>query len=167
VPNVSRVSRLSRDSFQPRTARGTGATGPLAGGSISSPFELHAPYDFEAAFKVARKRAGQSLCCTSPVFYVNHASIARLALEAKLPTIFQERDYVEAGGLISFGLNMADTFGRAAHYIDRLLKGAKPNVSARRTTLESPGGSQREDCQRTQANHPAVHPCCAQIEVIR
>jgi putative tryptophan/tyrosine transport system substrate-binding protein len=49
-----------------------------------------------------------------------------LALSARLPTIFFERDYVDAGGLMSYGPNRSDMFRRAAEYVDKILRGAKP-----------------------------------------
>ena len=62
----------------------------------------------------------------SPFMYGHRARIATLALEHRLPTIFGERAYVEAGGLMSYGPNYADIFRRAATYVDKILKGAKP-----------------------------------------
>ena len=51
---------------------------------------------------------------------------AQLALAAKLPGVFPERPFVDAGGLLSYGPDVLDVFGRAASYVDRILKGAKP-----------------------------------------
>ena len=90
--------------------------------------ELRAPYDFKAAFRDAKqKKAGALIVLFSPVFYRERAQIAALALEAGLPTMNQEESWVAAGGLISYGPTIADTFGRAAYFVDRLLKGAKPS----------------------------------------
>ena len=61
----------------------------------------------------------------SPVFYRERTQIAALALEVGLPTMNQEESWVTAGGFISYGPTIADTFGRAAYFVDRLLKGAK------------------------------------------
>jgi len=56
----------------------------------------------------------------------NRASIIRLAMQARLPTIFTDRQYVDDGALISYGVDLADLFRRAAGYVDRILKGARP-----------------------------------------
>jgi putative ABC transport system substrate-binding protein len=63
---------------------------------------------------------------TNPFAYGHRARIAALALEHRLPTMFEERAYAEAGGLISYGPNDTDMFRRAATYVDKILKGAKP-----------------------------------------
>ena len=64
----------------------------------------------------------------SPVFYSSpwRARLAQAALAARIPSIFQNPDNVEAGGLISYGTDVADIWGRAAYFVDRILKGAKP-----------------------------------------
>jgi putative ABC transport system substrate-binding protein len=58
--------------------------------------------------------------------YGQRARIAALALEHRLPTMVEDRAYVEAGGLMSYGPNQLDMFRRAAAYVDKILKGAKP-----------------------------------------
>ena len=63
---------------------------------------------------------------TSPIFYVDRDRVASLALSARLPTLAALNQIVEAGGLMSYGPDTLDTFGRAAYYVDRLLKGATP-----------------------------------------
>ena len=89
--------------------------------------ELRAPYDFKAASRHAKQEKADALIVLfSPVFYRERAQIAALALEARLPTMSQEQSWVAAGGLISYGPTIADTFGRTAYFVDRLLKGAKP-----------------------------------------
>jgi putative ABC transport system substrate-binding protein len=60
------------------------------------------------------------------LFRVQRAQIAQLALTARLPTISAERQYVEAGLLASYGTNERESYRRAAGYVDRILKGAKP-----------------------------------------
>lgn len=60
------------------------------------------------------------------VTLTNRADIIRLAARSGLPTVFTDRQYVEDGALISYGVDLADLFRRAASYVDRILKGAKP-----------------------------------------
>src|SRR5262249_47414667 len=56
----------------------------------------------------------------------NRVRINTLALVARLPAIYNERHYVEAGGLVSYGVNWPDLFRRTADYVDKILRGAKP-----------------------------------------
>jgi putative ABC transport system substrate-binding protein len=114
------VTRVQREELEP-DARSAGLNLQL--------IEVRAPYDFQAAFKAARtSKAGAVMVLFSPVFYSSpwRARLAQAALAARLPTIFQDPDNVEAGGLISYGIDVADTWGRAAYFVDRVLKGAKP-----------------------------------------
>ena len=64
--------------------------------------------------------------CTDGLVNANRIRINTLALGARLPTMHGYRDYVEAAGLISYGPNLPDQFRRAADYVDKILKGAKP-----------------------------------------
>ena len=114
------VSRMQREELEP-AARSAGFNLQL--------IEVRAPYDFQAAFKAAKtKKAGAVMVLFSPVFFSSpwRAQLAQAALAARLPTIFQDPDNVEAGGLISYGADVAGTWGRAAYFVDRVLKGAKP-----------------------------------------
>ena len=91
------------------------------------PVEAKTPDDLEPAFKAASRGGARALVVLfSPVFYVQRARIAGLAVKGGLATIYEEKDYVEAGGFMSYGANYPDTFGRAAYFVDRILKGAKP-----------------------------------------
>ena len=90
--------------------------------------EVRGPSDLEAAFKAAkRNKAGAVLLRASPIFYVHRTRVASLATDAKLPTVAFLQQFVEAGGLLSYGADIPNSFRRAAYYVDRLLKGAKPS----------------------------------------
>lgn len=90
--------------------------------------EFRTPYDYNAAFKNATKRKAQAVIrLSSPHFHADRDLFVKLALEYKLPTIFLSDPSVRAGGLISYGADLAATSGRAAYYIDRVLKGARPS----------------------------------------
>jgi putative ABC transport system substrate-binding protein len=85
------------------------------------------PDDFDRALAaIVAERGGAVLVATSPMFLGNRRPLADLALRHRLPTMFAFREYVEAGGLVAYGPNYADLFQRAAGYVDRILKGAKP-----------------------------------------
>jgi putative ABC transport system substrate-binding protein len=83
--------------------------------------------EFESAFSaIVREHAGGILILSTPVFMGGARSLADLSLRHKLPTIFAAREHVEAGGLMSYGPDRADLYRRAATYVDRILKGARP-----------------------------------------
>jgi putative ABC transport system substrate-binding protein len=85
------------------------------------------PYDFENAFRIAmRSHAEAVFVLESASIFRGRDQIARLALDARLPTSFAFREYVEAGGLVSYGVNFSAMYRRAAEYADRILRGAKP-----------------------------------------
>jgi len=91
------------------------------------PIEVRSPDDFTSAFAAtARGGAGALLTMADPVFGTDPRRLARLAAENRLPAMFFEKVFVDAGGLISFGPNILDQFRRAAAYVDKILKGTKP-----------------------------------------
>jgi putative ABC transport system substrate-binding protein len=81
----------------------------------------------EAAFAaVVRGRAGALIVVASPPLFAHRKRIADLAVKHRLPTVGGSREYVEAGGLASYGADYPDLFRRAATFVDKILKGAKP-----------------------------------------
>jgi putative tryptophan/tyrosine transport system substrate-binding protein len=83
--------------------------------------------DFDGAFSMmARERVGGFLALGSPLFVIQRVPVTALALKHRLPSMFAQRDPVEAGGLLSYGADLDDLTRRAAAYIDKILKGAKP-----------------------------------------
>ena len=89
--------------------------------------ELRSADDIAAAFSAVNDRAEALYVLSNPLANTNRAHINALALTGGLPTMHGFRDYVEAGGLISYGPNTADLFRRAGDYVDKILKGAKPS----------------------------------------
>ena len=73
-----------------------------------------------------RARADALTVLTTPVFGSERRRLVDLAAKNRLPTVFPFREYVDAGGLMSYGPSLADMFRRAATYVDKILKGAKP-----------------------------------------
>jgi putative ABC transport system substrate-binding protein len=91
------------------------------------PVEVRRPEDIEPAFaKVGRSTEAMYVCSADPLMNNNRVRINVLALGARLPTIYAEKAYAEAGGLLSYGPNIPDLFRRAAGYADKILRGAKP-----------------------------------------
>jgi len=88
---------------------------------------IRSPDDLEGAFAAMARGQAQALSVLSDAFMVtNRASITGLALKRRLPSIFPSNVYVQAGGLMCYGSNIAAAFHRAAYFVDRILKGAKP-----------------------------------------
>jgi putative ABC transport system substrate-binding protein len=79
-----------------------------------------------AAFEALKGGVDAVYVCADPLVNNNRARIAALALGAQLPTVYGERENVEAGGLMSYGPNLADLFRRAAELVDKVLRGKKP-----------------------------------------
>ena len=73
-----------------------------------------------------RRRADTLLVLPSPMFYAERRRLAELAARRRLPAVYETREFVEAGGLMSYGPSFPDMYRRAATYVDRILKGAKP-----------------------------------------
>jgi len=90
--------------------------------------EVRQPDELARAFSVLRaRRAGALLVVSDPVFAGAQASeVLRLAVESRLPAIYGSRLFTEAGGLFSYGPSFIDNLRRAASYVDKILKGAKP-----------------------------------------
>src|SRR5207244_10670258 len=89
--------------------------------------EARGPADFDRAFsEMTRARAGALAVLGSVTFANERRRLVDLAAKNRLPAVYMERDYVDAGGLMSYGPNVADLFRRVATYVAETLKGATP-----------------------------------------
>jgi len=89
--------------------------------------EARGPENFDRAFsEMTRARAGALTVLPSNMFISERRRLVDLAAKNRLPAVYPWREFVDAGGLMSYGLNVADLFRRAATYVDKILKGAKP-----------------------------------------
>ena len=88
--------------------------------------EIRRAEDIAPALDAFRGRADALYVCGDPLVIANRIRINILALGTRLPTMYGSREYVEAGGLMSYGPNITDLFRRAAEYVDKILRGAKP-----------------------------------------
>jgi putative ABC transport system substrate-binding protein len=88
--------------------------------------EIRRAEDIASAFEALKGRAEALLVSGDPLMTTNRVRINSLAQGARLPTIYNFREFVEAGGLMSYGPNFPDLFRRAAEYADKILRGAKP-----------------------------------------
>jgi putative tryptophan/tyrosine transport system substrate-binding protein len=94
--------------------------------------EIRQAQDITPAFEALKGRADALYVCIDALATTNRIRINTSALGARLPTMHRSRDYVEAGGLISYGPNTPNQFRRAADYVDKILRGAKPgDISGR------------------------------------
>ena len=92
----------------------------------------------------------------TPLFDAERRRLVDLAAKNRLPTAYSTRSYVEAGGLMSYGPDIADLFRRAATYVDKILKGARPKCRCPLSSRRSSSGDQSQNRQGLRAHHPAV-----------
>jgi putative ABC transport system substrate-binding protein len=90
------------------------------------PMEIRRVADFSPAFQALRGNADALYVAIDQLMVANLMRILTLALGARLPTIFSTRDFVRGGGFMSYGPSYTERFGRAADYVDKILRGAKP-----------------------------------------
>jgi putative ABC transport system substrate-binding protein len=92
------------------------------------PLEARTARDIERSFgAMVRERSDAVIVAADYLFFEYRQQIADAALKYRLPSIFQQRETVELGGLMSYGQSLTELFRRAATYVDRILKGAKPS----------------------------------------
>jgi putative ABC transport system substrate-binding protein len=129
VPTISRVAVLwNANVATPGSAlKEYEAVAPALKVRVQS-LEVRGPNpDLEGAFQGAAKgRANALVTILNPLLNRYRKQIADLAIKNRLPSMYEASDYVEAGGLMSYSASDAESFRRAAYYVDRILKGAKP-----------------------------------------
>ena len=128
LPKLSRVAVLGT-STTPGTAQEL-KEAELAAGAFGVKLQylnVLDPKDIEAGFRAASKeRADAVLVLNSAILISQRKQIADLAVNNRLPAIYPQNEYVENGGLMSYGVSFIDLHRRAATYVDKILKGAKP-----------------------------------------
>jgi putative ABC transport system substrate-binding protein len=128
LPAVSRVAYLaSREDKDWNSPWGQSVRTAAQAMSVTLVLAEFLPRQYEGAFaQINSGRAEAVFVSPSAAAYADRALIADLALKARLPSIFYYREPVELGGFMSYGANLADVWRRAANYVDKILKGAKP-----------------------------------------
>jgi len=129
VPKASRVGVLMNPTNADHRRVVSSDLPPAAGrlGLMLVPIEVNAEGELDAAFeRAARERADAIVVLGDPVIYVHRVRIAALAARQRLPAMYFFRENVEAGGLMSYGPSLHDLGRRAATYVDKILKGARP-----------------------------------------
>jgi putative ABC transport system substrate-binding protein len=128
VPRLSRLAVFG-NSTHPGNAQALKET-ELAAGALAVQLQyldVRDPKDIETAFRAASKgRADAVLVLENAVLTSHRKQLVELAVKSRLPAIYPQTEYMEAGDLIYYGTNTADLFRRAATYVDKILKGAKP-----------------------------------------
>ncbi len=128
VPKISRPLVLWNPA-NPGTAvdwRDTQAAAPSLGVKLK-PFEVRSLNELEVALATMTRERGNALFVLHDFLMFDHRTrIADFALKNRLPTIFSVREYVEAGGLMSYGINFPELWRRGAVFVDKIFKGAKP-----------------------------------------
>ena len=131
VPGISLIAVLMKPDSMPEEARKVRlrelAVAGQALGMQLQVVEARGPADFDRAFsEMSAKGAGALLVLATPVFDIERQRIVDLAAKNRLPSVYASKNYVESGGLMCYGPNLADLHRRAASYVDKILKGAKP-----------------------------------------
>jgi len=129
VPKVARVTVLY-DPTVPDSVLDVKEVLPVAARALKmtiQPWEVRGTDDFEKVFSAMDKQRPDGLYATAgPLMRPNRKRIVDFALKSRLPSMFTARVYVDAGGLMSYGADPADSHRRVAYYVDKILKGAKP-----------------------------------------
>ena len=128
VPGVTRVAVLwvSANPANALELKETKAAAQALGLQLHI-VDIHEPTEFDSAFvAMTRERAEALLVLNDPLFLVHRTRIVDLTAKSRLPAMYERRAYAEAGGLMAYGVNFHSNFWRAAVYVDKILKGAKP-----------------------------------------
>jgi putative tryptophan/tyrosine transport system substrate-binding protein len=126
VPKLRRVAVFSHPPTPstPKQLQGAEDAARALGMQVQ-PVSVRGPNDFDSAFKAVRGADGV-LLLDSAFFTTHRARLVGLAATSRLPVIYGYREMVEVGGLMSYGVHFPDLYRRAATYVDKILKGAKP-----------------------------------------
>jgi putative ABC transport system substrate-binding protein len=129
VPGLARVAYLNNpNSSIHKTVFPIALAAARKAGITLIPVDLGTRDEIETAFaKFNKERVGAVVSTGDALFFSIRDRIAQSALQARLPTIFAQREYVEAGALMSYGESLADLYRRATFYVDKILKGASPS----------------------------------------
>jgi putative ABC transport system substrate-binding protein len=128
VPKLSRVAVLSELGLlgPAHELKEVQAAARALGLTVRS-WEVRGTDDFERAFAALNKERPDGLYVPGgPLMSANRKRIADFALKSRLPSMYNSKDAVDAGGLMSYGADLADSYRRVAYYVDKILKGAKP-----------------------------------------
>jgi putative ABC transport system substrate-binding protein len=129
VPGLTRVAVLTNpdNSVHPKIADQVRIAAATIGVKVL-PIAARVPVEIETGFRTIRKeRAGALIVLGDPFFGQQGHQLGELALKGRVPTLLTNRSLAEAGGLMSYGQDLPQHYRRAATYVDKILKGAKPS----------------------------------------
>ena len=130
LPKVARVAVLYDPAAGSDFLREVNEDLPIAARGLGldiRSWEARAVGDFEKIFAALNKERPDGLYVTgSLLFHTNRKRIVEFALQSRLPSVYSRREYVDEGGLIYYGADLADSYRRVAYYVDKILKGTKP-----------------------------------------
>ena len=127
-PNLRRVSFLGRDQeWKSPSGQSTQATAQTLG--VTLLHAKHSPSDYSEAFSgIARDQPDALFVAESTPNFAHRKLIADFAMKNRLPGMYSSKEFVNAGGLMSYGADLPDLYHRIAVYVDKILKGAKPGT---------------------------------------
>jgi putative ABC transport system substrate-binding protein len=126
VPKIARVAVLVNPAIHAASLRKFEPTAKGLGVQLQ-PLEVQTPSDLDTAFSaMAKGRVDALAVWASPIFSAHRKKISDFAAKIRVASVFDQKEYVEAGGLMSYGINLSALMHRSATYIDRILKGTKP-----------------------------------------
>ena len=130
VPKLDRVGLLKRSSGNPGEEQQLEELRVAASALKVKLEEIKTQLDaqgLESAFKTAKqKQVGAIMTTSIRTFFAERKRIVELATKHRLPAIYQRKEYVDEGGLMSYGVDYDDQYRKTAYYVDKILKGAKP-----------------------------------------
>jgi ABC-type uncharacterized transport system substrate-binding protein len=130
VPKLARVAALYEPA-NPASVREVKELLPVAARALGltlQPWEVRDAGGFERVFAALNNQRPDGLYVSSgPLVRAHQKRIVGLTLKSRLPSMYYDREFVEAGGLMSYGADLADSYRRVAYFVDRILKGAKPS----------------------------------------
>ena len=127
APGLSRLAILANAEYPGRISEiaDIQVAARILGVSVAA-FEIRRSDDIASVFDTFKGRAEALYVVGDTLMNSNRVRISTLAMSSRLPTIYVSRDYVEAGGLMYYGAKIPQLFRRAAEYVDKILRGAKP-----------------------------------------
>ena len=132
VPGVSRIAVLwNPGDYVERTEKEMLNEAHIAARALGvqlQVIEARGPEDFDRAFSdMTSKRATAVTVQSTNIFFIERNRLVKKMAESRLPAVYLTREFVDAGGLMSYGASVPDLFRRAASYVDKILKGARPS----------------------------------------
>ncbi len=159
VPKLARIAVLY-DPVAPASAYEVKEVFPVAARALGltiQPWEVRAADDYERVFAAISKWRPHGLFVTGgPLLNASHKRILGFALKSRLPSMYQYREAVDAGGLMYYGADHVESYRRVAYFVDRILKGAKPSDLPVEQPMKFESRDQSQDGEADRPDDSAV-----------